>query len=956
MSLTLIDKLHSQARKATDEDVVKICTSLVSVFCLPEKSAETMALLRQLFFILQAKDSNTSLPSPLVIQMIQSVTSRDQGKLKECVLCQRILQELLPLDQKFDNDLGKIRDKIPSPWHLQMFKDTECIAKVYSKAIRWLKAQDLEFEIQRRLFTFLVGISLLHSPLLTQEKVLSVNDVLGGWLMNAGLYQAPNPYSSNPFRRNQNNLVTEVDGSTSNNFFTVLSIGQYYTDDQLVNIYSFSMLYQWIEHSYQALLDNDLVSTDNDPDIDSSEMDDELQQYRSQPQRIRSGSRSSLVSRSTAGGTASPSSTSSLEKQAIFRTSSAEVKQSPRSVTPSDLRKAYSLEQKDTLSESLSSVGSTGFAGRGSRVATPDSIEDDDEPSNSDIVTRDTTLNASEKREITQHGQTGSTPSKERAMTPVELLSPHDVGIDKGEGEEKRNVVKKAFGTLLGRTIDYCFRIIDQCDRKPKVQEDVELQNACRLETVKLLDLVCKIDPAQIPRTFRELKRLVTMVTSDDNNPKLLIVILRFLLNHSKAVAYDPQQELRTLFHRVLSRKFTSTAIAFDIIMFTLDNLESLTHDYNIMATYFPNLFKILAWNPHTYVGDFLDTVPAMMSLGTSLEVFHTIIDLPCMTVALYVEERSKSLDLTTMPSPSEEEPTSAIEAFKNALFRPMFNFFTRAEGGHGDTINRLDKFHSSIADLMEHSRVLVCYQAAPVLLRCWFSVILENVESDFVSALLSVLIERTGLIYGIPEYKQDVRRIITENLVLLLKKFPETVVRQRAEIGDFLSNTSNILGREAFFNQLVWAVGEFLSTAYSPDCSAEVVGQMYETLELLTYEVIGVTGSTPAASAPYSVQVVSYLMSTLAKLASRCQDLIPRAILCLTKVARQHRSDVVATEDQEILFTKAQELINLLKMPNFASVILNPPPTLETDRVHEDNSSLATLLRFTHRLVAPTV
>jgi len=63
-----------------------------------------------------------------------------------------------------------------------------------------------------------------------------------------------------------------------------------------------------------------------------------------------------------------------------------------------------------------------------------------------------------------------------------------------------------------------------------------------------------------------------------------------------------------------------------------------------------------------------------------------------------------------------------------------------------------------------------------------------------------------------------------------------------------------------------VWAVGNFLSTAYSPDCTAEVVGQMYETLELVTYEVIGVTGSTPASQAPYSVQVVSYLMSTMAK------------------------------------------------------------------------------------------
>jgi len=45
--------------------------------------------------------------------------------------------------------------------------------------------------------------------------------------MNAGLYQAPNPYSANPFRRDQNTMVTEVDGSTSNNFFTVLSIGNF---------------------------------------------------------------------------------------------------------------------------------------------------------------------------------------------------------------------------------------------------------------------------------------------------------------------------------------------------------------------------------------------------------------------------------------------------------------------------------------------------------------------------------------------------------------------------------------------------------------------------------------------------------------------------------------------------------------------------------------------------------
>ena len=57
-------------------------------------------------------------------------------------------------------------------------------------------------------------------------KVKSVNERLGSWLMDASLYQAPNPYSSNPFRKDQKNMVTEIDGAPSNNFFTILSIGK----------------------------------------------------------------------------------------------------------------------------------------------------------------------------------------------------------------------------------------------------------------------------------------------------------------------------------------------------------------------------------------------------------------------------------------------------------------------------------------------------------------------------------------------------------------------------------------------------------------------------------------------------------------------------------------------------------------------------------------------------------
>lgn len=79
-----------------------------------------------------------------------------------------------------------------------------------------------------------------------------------------------------------------------------------------------------------------------------------------------------------------------------------------------------------------------------------------------------------------------------------------------------------------------------------------------------------------------------------------------------------------------------------------------------------------------------------MMSMTSSLEVFHALVDLPCMTGALEVSEKMKNVDFSAVSMSSvDQEPTNAMEAFRNAMYRPMFNFFTRSEGGHGDTINR---------------------------------------------------------------------------------------------------------------------------------------------------------------------------------------------------------------------------------------------------------------------------
>lgn len=147
--------------------------------------------------------------------------------------------------------------------------------------------------------------------------------------------------------------------------------------------------------------------------------------------------------------------------------------------------------------------------------------------------------------------------------------------------------------------------------------------------------------------------------------------------------------------------------------------------------------------------------------------------------------------------------------------------------------------------------------------------------------------------------------------------------------------------------------MGELCSVRHDNRCTAETITRFFDTLEVLTYELSGMSSANLKEEIANPSKIICMLMSSISKLASKCQDLIPRSILLLTKVAKQQQTSFLDTEIKDAVVGRAQELINLLKLPNFANVVLNPDDEIETGRWHRDNTSLPITLRCVQHILS---
>ncbi|GFN78363.1 adaptor-related protein complex 5, zeta 1 subunit [Plakobranchus ocellatus] len=262
----------------------------------------------------------------------------------------------------------------------------------------------------------------------------------------------------------------------------------------------------------------------------------------------------------------------------------------------------------------------------------------------------------------------------------------------------------------------------------------------------------------------------------------------------------------------------------------------------------------------------------------------------------------------------------------------------------------RLSRLHAVLSECLKSTRVMVCCQLVPVMLRIWFMTVLDSEDSVYLAQLIPVIIERSGILVAVPELLKDVHKIFADQIVALMKAYPSMVTIQKVDIREFIQTTANMAGRVEIYCNMVYAVGEFASPTYCVECTSETIGQFYESLEVVAYELLGQLSSQEHDSS--IPKVLSTIVAALAKLASRCQDLIPRAILCLTKVVKQQNVIMVNPTTKNFIVQKAASLIALLKNPDTASTILNPDPEIYTARWHQNNTSMSTILRGIDRFV----
>ncbi|XP_056144103.1 AP-5 complex subunit zeta-1 isoform X2 [Lampris incognitus] len=795
------ESLIKQAREIQEVELQKFYSRIMKLLQEREFGHDIIDSLQRLHLILSATKYTRMLPSELYRKLMSLLLSSSLEHLQ--VLISAVLKETLPPSGQellCSQDTSILLNSHSAALLLSQIGSRDELSSVCTQLLRFLECRSSEAPAHSLTHILpIINTFLTHCPeTLTEDHVTILNKKLVDWLRYASIQQGGGASSGGFFtgpRSRQPGPIAELDGTVSGDFFTVLCVGQGFTEDQWMNVYSFSMLRHWLLIHHSVSSGNTVADTDDRSEVDGSVV--------------------SMVS---------------------------------------------------------------------------------------------------------------ATSSSSRILPPKERLR------------------EKAF--------QYCQRLIEQSDRKAHKRTDTELQKACLVEAMCILDCVCTEDVSLVYRAFPCVKALYGRLSSDMSFARVLLPIAQFYLNHGEMAAVDCECVWKLVFGRFPAELFSDPRLAHELLRFLRLNLRNLQLRVPQFTHFFPNLLKFLAWDSPAVVDDFIDLLPSLVTVGTAVELLHTLLDLPCLCATLILQLRSAYFPITE----ASGRGTLPLEAFQSSTYRGLFLFLLRGEAGTGDTIERLSTLHELLAEAAEWPRVVQCAQTVPVLLHIYFNSLVKIADEKMLTQLILVLLERSSLLLNIPKYIKEIHRVFSCHLLRLCKLHPSLVVDQSHELLEFAGTTANVYSKENVFTQVVWVLGEYLSVSCDSRCSVGLITSCFEALEAVLFEITS-SSRSPGDAQP-APRVITSLMSALAKLASRSHDLIPRVSLFLSKLRAVTRGGSVPwcsnEEDLAAIATRGEELWSLLKVPSVAQSVLCPPPHITTPQWHQDSNmamplQLRALTSLTH-------
>uniref|UniRef100_A0A5G2QU33 Adaptor related protein complex 5 subunit zeta 1 n=1 Tax=Sus scrofa TaxID=9823 RepID=A0A5G2QU33_PIG len=722
------ESLLRQAREIRDEELGRLCSRVCALLGREDWGPDALDALRRLFLIVSATKHGRRLEQPCV-ELLQAALCSPTCPEQLQLLCAAVLREVSP-----SRSLSLTCDRVQNTQQLGLVAsvllaqgDRRQVGSVGQCALRVLESRQPEGPGLRHLLPVVSKVTNLAPDALHEEQTNTLNRRLGDWLRHAsvqqGIAHSSGGFFSTP-RARQPGPVTEVDGAVATDFFTVLSTGQHFTEDQWLNVQAFSMLRAWLLHGGP-------------------------------------------------GGSSTPD-----------------------------------ADDRSELEGSTLSVLSA-------------------------------------------------------ASTASHLLPPQE------------RLREKAF--------EYCQRLIEQSNRRALRKADSELQKACLVEAVLVLDVLCRQDPSFLYRTLSCLRALHARLCGDPTCVRALLPVAQFFLHHGEAAAVDAEAVYQHLCTRIPAEHFHSPLLALEFVQFCRASLPLFGRHLGVLRSSFPNLFKFLAWSSPPLTAEFVALLPSLVDAGTAVEMLDLLLDLPCLTAALDLQLRSSQAASEKPLWDVSVRAAGCLEAFRDPQYQALFQHLLRAKAS-GTT-----------------------------------------------------------------------ERVLSSQFLALCTRRPSLVVEQAKELLEFVGSLGGPHGGGHMLTSVVWAIGEYLSVSWDRRCTVEQINKFFEALEALLFEV---TQSRPSAALPACPpQVITVLMTTLTKLASRSQDLIPRVSLFLSKMRTLAQSPAAGSahgeEDARAVLTRATELLNLLKMPSVAQFVLTPSAEVSEPRYHRDtNTALPLALSTVSRLV----